>query len=86
VYTQNGAEGRPNRKKKKLARPLGCGEQLQRDVGVSGQDTHNDSTLYPHFNIVVEPDYDLRPLVGQRSERIELHDNATCGDVPAADF
>ena len=39
--------------------------------------TYSDSTLYPHFDIVIKPDDDFCSLNGQRSD-IRVHDDVVC--------
>jgi hypothetical protein len=47
--------------------------------------TYSDSTLYPHFDVVIKPDDDFRSLNGQRSEHIRVHHDAVCNAL-AEDF
>ena len=44
--------------------------RLQRDVESPWLVTYNDSALYPHFDVVVEPYDNLCPLDGQKSGHI----------------
>jgi hypothetical protein len=72
-------------KKKDYCGPLSVTTRLQHDVECPWLVTYNDSALYPHFDVVIEPDNNLRPLNGQRSEHIREHDDAI-RDALAADF
>jgi hypothetical protein len=47
--------------------------------------TYSDSTLYPHFDVVIKPDDDFRSLNSQRSGHIKVHDDAVCNTL-AEDF
>ena len=59
--------------------------RLQHDVESPWLVTYNDSALYPHFHVVIEPNDDFRPLNGQQSAHIKEHDDAV-RDALAADF
>ena len=50
------------KKKKPQHRRLSVATRVQHNVGSSWLVTHNDSALYPHFNVVVKPDNNLHPL------------------------
>jgi hypothetical protein len=71
--------------KKNYCGPLSATTRLQHDIESPCLGTYNNSALYPHFDVVIEPDDNLRPLNGQRSEHIREHDDSTRNTL-AADF